>query len=106
VGEGSPFLGHVKQKIKGKQLYYLQLTHLVDCLTLKTLNCGGGATRLLPRDGGVEELHGDPTCTAPTSRRLNVVVRSSPLYARGWPKWRDNYPEGPSHPVAPNRLKT
>jgi len=22
---------------------------------------GGGATRLLPRDGGVEELHGDPT---------------------------------------------
>jgi len=22
---------------------------------------GGGATRLLPRDGGVEKLHGDPT---------------------------------------------
>jgi len=22
---------------------------------------GGGATRLLPRDGGVEELHEDPT---------------------------------------------
>jgi len=22
---------------------------------------GGGATRPLPRDGGVEELHGDPT---------------------------------------------
>jgi len=22
---------------------------------------GGGATRHLPRDGGVEELHGDPT---------------------------------------------
>jgi len=38
----------------------------------------GGATRPLPRDGGVEELHGDPTA-APTSRRLNVVVRSLPL---------------------------
>jgi len=26
-----------------------------------------------------------------TSRRLNVVVRSPPLYPRGGPKWRDNY---------------
>jgi len=41
---------------------------------------------------------------APTSRRLNVVVRSPPLYLRGGPKWRDNYPEGPDHPIAPNRL--
>jgi len=58
---------------------------------------GGGATRSLPRDGGVEELHGDPTVgprpkvwtrgqkwkfkniAAPTSRRLNMVVRSPSL---------------------------
>jgi len=32
----------------------------------------------------------------PTSRHLNVVVRSLPLYPRGGPKWRDNYPEGPT----------
>jgi len=43
---------------------------------------------------------------APTSRRLNVVVRSPPLFSRGGPKWRDNYPEGPDYPVAPNHLKT
>jgi len=42
----------------------------------------------------------------PTSRRLNVVVRFSPLYPRSGPKWRDNYPEGPSHPVFPNRLES
>jgi len=98
----------------------------------------GGATRPLPRDEGVEELHGDPTVghhpkvwtrgqkwkwcprwragearmrdsqggAAPTPRRLNVVVRSPPLYPRGGPKWRDNYPEGPDHPVAPNRLES
>jgi len=44
--------------------------------------------------------------SAPTSRHLNVVVRSPPLYPRGRPNWRDNYPEGPDHPVAPplNRL--
>jgi len=41
------------------------------------------------------------TNSAPTFRRLNVVVRSPPLYPRGGPKWRDNYPEGPGHPVAP-----
>jgi len=29
-------------------------------LKLKTHNVGGGATRPLPRDGGVNELHGDP----------------------------------------------
>jgi len=44
--------------------------------------------------------------SAPTPRRLNGVVRSPPLYQRGGPKWRDNYPEGPGHPVAPNRLET
>jgi len=27
----------------------------------KTFNCSGSATQPLPRDGGVEELHGDPT---------------------------------------------
>jgi len=27
----------------------------------RTLQHGGGATRLLPKDGGVEELLGDPT---------------------------------------------
>jgi len=43
--------------------------------------------------------------TASTSRRLNVVVRSPPLYSRGGPKWRDNYPEGLEHPVAPNCLE-
>jgi len=43
---------------------------------------------------------------APTSHRLNVVVRSPLLYPRGEPKWRDNYPEGPDHPVATNRLET
>jgi len=37
------------------------------------------------------------------SRRLNVVVRSPPLYPRGG---RDNFPEGLDHPVALNRLET
>jgi len=41
--------------------------------------------------------------SAPTIRCFNVVVRSPPLFSRGWPKWRDNYHEGPDHPVAPNR---
>jgi len=40
-------------------------------------------------------------CTAPTFRLLNVVVRSPLLYPKGGLKWRDNYPEGPDHPVAP-----
>jgi len=79
---------------------------------------GGGANRLLPRDGDVEELHGDPTVwprpkvwtrgqkfAAPTSCRFNVMMRSLSLYPRGGPKWRDNYPEGPHHPVNPNRLE-
>jgi len=69
-------------------------------------------------DRGVEKLHGDPTVgphpagpevkngsTGPTSRRLNVVMRFPPLFSRGGPKWRDNYPEGPGHPVAHNRLE-
>jgi len=74
---------------------------------------GGGATRPLLRDGGVEELHGDPTLnkftihdSAPTSRRRNVVVRSPPFYPRGGPKWRDNYPEGPDRPVASQSSET
>jgi len=29
--------------------------------------------------------------TAPTTRRLKMVVRSPPLLPRGWPKWRDNF---------------
>jgi len=41
-----------------------------------------------------------------TFRRLNVVVRSLPLYSKGGPKWRENYPEGHDHPVAPNCLET
>jgi len=45
------------------------------------------------------------TFPAPTSGRLNVVVRFPPLYSRGGPKWRNNYPEGPDHPVDPNRLE-
>jgi len=36
---------------------------------------------------------------SPTSRRLNVVMRSPLHYPKGGPKWRDNYPEGPDHPV-------
>jgi len=45
--------------------------------------------------------------TALTSRRLNVVVlRSQPLYPKGGPKRRDNYPEEPDQPVAPNRLES
>jgi len=43
--------------------------------------------------------------STPTSRRLNVVVWSPPLYSRVGPKWRDNYPDGPDHLVAPNRLE-
>jgi len=31
-----------------------------QCITFK-LKRSGGATRLLPRDEGAEELHGDPT---------------------------------------------
>jgi len=60
---------------------------------------GGGSTRPLPRDEGLEELF-----SAPTYRRLNVVVRFLSLYPRGGPKWRDNYPEGPDRLVALNRL--
>jgi len=37
----------------------------------------------------------------PTSRRLNVVVQSPPLYPRDGLKWRENYLEGPDHPVNP-----
>jgi len=41
-------------------------TNFFQCLALHFLLCkfsllGGGAIRPLPRDGGVEELHGDPT---------------------------------------------
>jgi len=32
-----------------------------DRQIIKLLASGGGATRPLTRDGGVEELHGDPT---------------------------------------------
>jgi len=56
------------------------------------------------RGMGYESLPVPFRFSAPTSRRLNVVVRSPPLYSRGGPKWRDNYPEGPDHPVAPNRF--
>jgi len=48
-------------------------------------------------DNSASDLRRD----APKSRRLNVVVRSLPLYPRGGPKWRDNYSDGPDHPVAP-----
>jgi len=44
--------------------------------------------------------------TAPTSRRLNVVMWSPPFYLKSEPKWRDNYPEGTDHPVALNRLES
>jgi len=44
---------------------------------------GGGVTRPLPRDGGVEELYG----------------------ARGGPKSLDNFPERSDHPVTPIRLE-
>jgi len=43
--------------------------------------------------------------SAPTSRRLNVVVQFPHPLTRGGPKWRDNFPEGFDHPVAPNRLE-
>jgi len=33
-----------------------------------------------------------------------MVVQSLPLYPRGGLKWRDNYSEGPGHPVTPNYL--
>jgi len=35
---------------------------------------------------------------------LNVVMQYPPLYPRGGPKWRDNYPKGPDYLVAPNHL--
>jgi len=55
-----------------------------------------------------EKFYGAPGCIittrlwnfVPTSRRLNVVVRSPSLYPRGGPKWRYNYPDG-EHPVVP-----
>jgi len=37
------------------------LSWYLDQETAKGSFGGGGATRPLPRDGGVEELHGDPT---------------------------------------------
>jgi len=44
----------------------------------RILPIGGGATRPLPRDGGVEELHGDPT-----------VGPHPKVWTRGqkWKKW-------------------
>jgi len=58
---------------------------------------GDGATRPLPRDGGVEELYEypiiGPICT-------NVLTPQ-----RGAPKWRGNSPVGFDHPVTHNRLK-
>jgi len=53
-------------------------------------SCGG-----CPQHGG--------TNVSPPQRG---AVRSPPLFSRDGPKWRDNYPEGPDHPVAPNRLET
>jgi len=69
-------------------------------------------TRVLPIK--IKLLKSNPTpghrrrlpYSAPTSRRLNVVVRFPPLYSRGRPKWRDNYPEGLDYPVASNRLES
>jgi len=47
-------------------LYMNQFSRFVSCLCIQKKSKrlsggGGGATRPLPRDGGVEELHGDPT---------------------------------------------
>jgi len=47
--------------------------------------------------------------SAPTSRLLNVLVRSPLLYPRGGPKWRDNYPRGPtirSPPIVWNQFSS
>jgi len=74
---------------------------------------GGGATRPLPRDGGVEEFHGDSTVGFRPSLHQPFCTNVSPpqrggavsaLLPRGEPKWRDNYPEGFNHAVAPNCL--
>jgi len=75
-----------------------------DILSRSWGMAGGGATRPLPRDGGMEEPPGDPIRATPQPEVKNVMVRFPPLYPRGGPKWRNNYPEGPDHPVAPNRL--
>jgi len=81
----------------------------LNCATVAALSSGGGATQPLPRDGGVEELHGDPTvgprptgCTnvSPPQRDGAATV---PLTRDGL-KWRGNFPEGPDHPATPNRL--
>jgi len=84
---------------------------MFERLSLLKRAYGGGATRSLPRDGGVEELDGDPTvgprnCTnVSPPQRGGAVPGSPPLFSTGGPKWQDNYPERPDHPVAPNRLE-
>jgi len=58
---------------------------------------GGGATQSLPRDGGVEEFHGDPIPTV--GPRLKVWTRGQKwkMWCRRWrageARMRDN-PEG------------
>jgi len=75
----------------------------------------GGATRPIPRDGGVEKLHGDPTYeprpkvqTKGQKWKKSCTNVSSPgpgPLTKGGSKWRDNYPEGSDHSVAPNRMR-
>jgi len=45
---------------KNQALYAYTIKNILRCKLSRVFD-GGGATRPLPRDGGVEELHGDPT---------------------------------------------
>jgi len=48
--------------VRGGQLHYIENLAIQGIMWRWWYQyTGGGATRSLPRDGGVEELHGDPT---------------------------------------------
>jgi len=75
----------------------LTLPRLARCILSRL---GGGATQSLPKDGGVEELHGDPT----VGPRPKVWTRGQKLkWCRRWcvrePRMRDSQGGGESDPA-------
>jgi len=65
---------------------------------------GGGATRPLPRNKGVEELHGNPEICTNVSPPQRSGTIPAPL-TRDGPKWRDHFSEGSDHSVSSNHLE-
>jgi len=62
--------------------------------------CAGEAQMRDSQGGGeLDPEKGVSARAAPTSCRLNVMVRYPPLYPRGGPKWGDHYPEESDRPL-------